>query len=178
MYCIHCGAQIRDEALFCTKCGKKVNRKDTSESVEENIKLNDNKPDTKGIDLEKAKAGLSDFAQVAKEKSGVVKEKAKVLGRDKIALIVAAVATAAFVFDTMKPNIPSAAVGLVGSITSMILIRHNMLKDIVKTWKGVILYMGFLLGFFPAYFIAAAVLVIELVFPIVPVGYKFLTERM
>ncbi len=183
MYCIHCGGKIGDEALFCTKCGKKIVRR---QFEQKEIPVDASKTDAaKSMDggkTEKQKFVDPETAKAIKGKIDGLKDEAASLGRKKIALIIALVATIAFwgggFLSSYLPGLLNQVLLVIwigGVIASIIMIRHNPLKDFGKAWR---LFQGFgLIGLFLSYFAVCIVLIFGLVFPIVPVGLEYLQNK-
>ncbi len=211
MYCIHCGGEIGDDALFCSKCGEKVVRRQFDQqeafeappkktTIEEKTLSSNaqsvNRASNKSAEVPKAdddkregdcKAERQQFInpETAKEiagKIGSIKDGAVSLGRKKLALIIALVATIAFwgggFLSSYLPGLLNQVLLVIwigGVIASIIMIRHNPLKDFGKAWR---LFQGFgLIGLFLSYFAVCIVLILGLVFPIVPVGLEYLQNK-
>ncbi len=205
MYCSKCGAELREGALFCAQCGAGV----VVQNVEPTVAAAEIETPKEKVIQSINKEGSNDFTNKMSglmknvmSKSGEIGSSVKKMGREKLALIIATVATIfmilGFLFgEYLQKVIPDLLLFLLtygGSITSMILIRHNIFKDCIKAASmvsvfrrvggfGGMLAMGIFLfplmlallmfGFMAMVIAGGLVFVIEFFFPILPVGFKY-----
>ncbi len=205
MYCNNCGAELREGALFCAQCGVGVVVQNTEttevvaeiETPKEQVYQSVNTEG--GNDIANKMNGM---LKNVVSKSGEIGGNVKKMGGEKLALIIATVATIfmilGFLFgEYLQKVIPDLLLFLLtygGSIASMILIRHNIFKDCIKAASmvsvfrrvggfGGMLAMGIFLfplmlallmfGLMAMVIAGGLVFVIEFFFPILPVGFKY-----
>ena len=190
--------------MFCAQCGAGVAVQNVEPTVAAAEIETPKEKVTQSINTEGSKDFTNKMNGMLKNvmsKSGEIGSSVKKMGREKLALIIATVATIfiilGFLFGEYVQVIPDLLLFLLtygGSIASMILIRHNIFKDCIKAASmvnvfrrvggfGGMLAMGiflfplmlFLLMFGLMIMILAGGLVflVEFFLPILPVGFKY-----
>ena len=205
MYCSKCGAELREGALFCAQCGAGV----VVQNVEPTVAAAKIETPKEQVSQSVNTEGSNDFTNKMNgmlknvmSKSGEIGRSVKKMGREKLALIISIVSTIAWIYALL--NMDRMTGGLLddlvvifsfgGSITSMVMIRHNIFKDCMKAASlvnvfrrvggfggmlamGIVLFplMLTLLMFGPMIMIIAGCLVffVEFFLPILPVGFIY-----
>ncbi len=173
MFCNNCGQELREGAAFCVKCGAKVGElKSSDSSVEKEVFEQDNES----------------FEEVRDNEVSGTGDKTGKSGKENLALIFAAVSLLAFLCDGFIKNGPDIVktcffvLWIGGSIVSLILMRHNPLKDCAKVIRAItpdiLGCLGILIVLFVGYFLAGWLLIAEVCFPILPVGIKYVIHKM
>ncbi len=195
MFCGQCGAEVRVSSTKSVPAdADRTAGNDDTQGVH-NLK------ESAGNDI--GNKAREVFGSLSKKGADMGKS-VQSLGRRKIALIMSAVASVLCIvgFSGIKmPQILDAMALIlfwVCSVGSMILIRHNLFRDcawvasklnIIGRLGGIggliamgifLLPLALIILFFGAFLVVLGALgtfIIELYFPILPVGYKYLRER-